>query len=62
MKRLIVILLLLLPALAYAQPSMKFVAESYDLGYVKQGVRLSYTFEFENVGNEDLVLGKLVPS
>ena len=62
MKRMIVILLLLFPAMAYAQPSIKFVTEKFDFGDVKQGIPLAYTFEFENTGTKDLVIVKLSPS
>ena len=62
MKKIIIILLLLFPVLAYAQPSMKFATEKFDFGDVKQGTQLSYTFEFENTGSEDLIIGRLVPS
>ena len=55
-------MLLLFPALAYAQPAIKFATEKFDFGDVKQGTHLSYTFEFENTGSEDLIIGRLVPS
>jgi len=61
-KRIIVIMFLLFPALAYAQPSIKFATEKFDFGDVKQGTQLAYTFEFENAGKEDLIIGRLVPS
>lgn len=54
MKIFILLLVLLLPSLAYAQPSLSIDNETHDFGEVKQGVQLEHTFEFENTGTEDI--------
>lgn len=69
MKRIIILLLMLVfPALAYAQieiesqqPEIKFDAETYNLGEVKQEV-VTHSFEFSNTGSSELVIEKLVPA
>ena len=69
MKRIIILLFMLVfPALAYAQieiesqrPEIRFDAETYDLGEVKQEV-VTHSFEFSNTGSSELVIEKLVPA
>lgn len=51
-----VLILLLLPTLAYAEPAMKFEAETHDFGDVTQGVRLQYAFQFTNTGTDVLTV------
>ncbi|HAM53176.1 MAG TPA: hypothetical protein DCP92_21675 [Nitrospiraceae bacterium] len=62
MKLVIVTLIVLLPALVYAQPSIVFESETHDFGVVEQGAQLEHVFDFVNSGNEDLVISKLMPS
>lgn len=56
MKRIILILFLLLPALAYAQPSIKFENETHDFGEIEDPGEFEHTFEFTNGGTEDLLI------
>lgn len=56
------LLVLLLPALASAQPAIVFEAESHDFGALAAGATAEHAFEFVNTGNEDLVIQKLVTS
>ncbi len=62
MKKIVILLILLMvPALSYAQPEIKFDAESYDLGIVTQEITM-HSFEFRNTGTSELIIEKLVPS
>lgn len=69
MKRMIILLFILVfPALAYAQlgnesqrPEIRFDAETYDLGEVKQEI-VTHSFEFSNTGSSELAIEKLVPA
>ena len=62
MKKFILIMALLVPALVYAQPSITFQDEVYDFGEVLQGAELEHTFEFSNSGTEDLEIKKVSTS
>jgi hypothetical protein len=62
MKSLAVVLMLCLPALAYANPSIVFESEMHDFGHVTQGELLEYSFEFTNTGTEELVIEKIESS
>jgi len=62
MKIMILALILVLPALAYAEPSIQFEDPSHDFGEVQQGLQLEHTFEFENTGTEDLIISRVLPS
>lgn len=53
--------MLMVPALSYAQPEIKFDAESYDFGIVTQEMAM-HSFEFRNTGTSELIIEKLVPS
>jgi len=59
MKALILILLILVPASVLAQPVIVFQAEHHDFGTVRQGEKLTYTFEFGNTGTDDLVVSQV---
>jgi hypothetical protein len=62
MKKMILLaFLFLLPAISYAQPSIVFDAESYDFGTV-QGEAMEHTFDFQNMGDEELIIKKLSAS
>ncbi len=54
MKRILLVALLLIPALAYAAPSIKFVEETHDFGKVREGEKVEYTFEVANSGTDEL--------
>lgn len=59
MKGVIFILAFLLPALANAQPSVKFAAESHDFGEITEGEVIEYDFEFSNAGTGELLIERL---
>jgi len=52
-------MILVLPALVHAQPSIQFKNEVYDLGVVKEGEKVEHVFEFENTGTEDLLITRV---
>ncbi len=60
-KNVIILIMILFPSLAFAQPSIRFDAETHDFGVVAQG-NVEHIFEFENGGTEDLEIGPLKPS
>ena len=57
-----VILILLLPAISYAQPAIEFDSESYNAGTTAQGDIVEHTFKFTNKGDEDLLIEKVTSS
>jgi hypothetical protein len=59
MKKIIIILLLLLPTAALAQPTILFDAETHDFGIVRGDEPLKHTFEVRNEGTEDLIIKRL---
>jgi hypothetical protein len=61
-NRMVFVLMLFLPSLAYGDPSIEFVRETHDFGVVMQGEKLEYTFEFTNTGTEELVIEKIESS
>jgi Protein of unknown function (DUF1573) len=61
-KSVILILFIMLPAAAYAEPSIIFASEMHDFGSVKQGAQLEYAFEFANAGTDELVIKRITPS
>lgn len=61
-KFILVLFLILLPAVSFAQPSIVFEAESYDSGTVNQGDILEHIFNFTNAGDKELVIEKVSPS
>jgi hypothetical protein len=56
------VLFILLPALSYADPAIKFESETHDFGTVKQGAQLEFAFEFTNTGTDELVIKRMTPS
>jgi hypothetical protein len=62
MKRIVVILLLCLPGLAYAGPSVRFASETHDFGHAVQGEVLEHTFEFTNSGTTELIIERIESS
>ncbi len=62
MNRILIIAIVLVFSVpAYAQPEIKFNAETHDMGIVSQEA-VSYSFEFENAGTSELIVGQLIPS
>ena len=61
-KVILMIFLLVLPATAYAQPSIVFDSEKYDFGVIAPGDSVEHSFDFVNKGDRDLVIQRLAPS
>ena len=62
MKKIVIVLMLCLPSLAYADPSIEFVSETHDFGRVTQGEQLQYTFELTNTGSDELFIERVESS
>jgi hypothetical protein len=62
MRKLLFLLFLLFPVMAYAQPSIDFDSEAYDFDVVYGRTALYYSFEVYNRGTEDLIIDKLYAS
>jgi len=52
----IILILLLFPTFAWAQPTIEFTTEKHDFGDVIQGAQLEYTFEYINAGSDELIV------
>lgn len=62
MKNILLFLVLLfVPAVAYAQPEIQFIAETYNMGDVSDETATHY-FEFKNIGTSTLIIEKLITS
>jgi hypothetical protein len=59
MIKIMILLLLLFPTVALAQPEILFDAETRDFGVVNGDKPLQHTFEVTNGGTEDLIIKKL---
>ncbi len=57
--RKIIIILLLFPTVALAQPTIIFDTETHDFGIVRGDEPLKHTFEVWNKGTEDLIIKRL---
>ncbi len=62
MKKIVIIMLLSFPSLAYANPVITFESETHNFGHVPQGELLEHTFEFTNTGTGELVIQRIEPS
>jgi hypothetical protein len=58
----ILMLIFLLPAVAYAGPRITLNTRVHEFGRVKQGEPLRFDFKLTNVGDEDVVIEKLQPN
>lgn len=56
------VLTLLIPVLASAQPALVFEEESHDFGVLSAGTTAEHAFVFTNTGTEDLVIQKILTS
>jgi hypothetical protein len=56
MTRLVVLLVLLAPAVAWSEPSIRFSAEQHDFGNVLPGAPLEHPFTFTNDGTDELII------
>lgn len=61
-KRVALALFLLLPVIALAKPALKFKSATFEFGEVSSGKILDIAFEFENSGDEALLIKNVVPS
>jgi hypothetical protein len=61
-KFFMLIILVLLPAISYAQPAIVFDTENYNFGNVINKDIIEYAFDFTNAGDKELTINKLVPS
>jgi hypothetical protein len=59
MKKILFLLFILIPTLAWAQPSLEFKNEKHDFGTIGQGQQLEYAFEFTNTGSEELIIKRV---
>lgn len=55
----ILLLIFLVPAAAYAGPCISFEEEKYYFGKVYKNELREHLFEFENTGDEDLLIKEL---
>jgi hypothetical protein len=62
MKKMVFLIVMLLPALAYGEPSINFDAEQHDFGQVSQGEQLEFAFHFSNAGTDDLSIKRITGS
>ncbi|MBA4373238.1 MAG: hypothetical protein C0402_10315 [Thermodesulfovibrio sp.] len=62
MNKIMVILLLCFPALAYGNPVITFEKETHNFGHVEYGESPEYSFDFTNTGTEELVIQKISPN
>ncbi len=62
MKKHIFVSLLLLSAALFAKPAIKFKNATVDFGEVTSGKVVDILFEFENAGNETLLIRNIIPS
>ena len=58
-KLLIILVLLLIPISAAAEPAIEFSQETFDGGQVNQGTFVEHYFEFVNKGTSELVIQKV---
>jgi uncharacterized protein YdeI (BOF family) len=62
MKKSIFIVLFLISAVVFAKPAIKFKSTSFDFGQAASGKTVDIVFEFENAGNELLVITNVIPA
>lgn len=56
MKAILFVLILMLPAVAFAEPRIAFENPVHDFGAAAQGDVLTHTFAFSNTGTDELVI------
>ena len=62
MKKHVALALFLLPAIALAKPALKFKSATFEFGEVSSGKIVDIAFEFENAGDEVLLIKNVIPS
>jgi imidazole glycerol phosphate synthase subunit HisF len=58
----LILLIVLLPTLACAEPSVQFEVEQHDFGQVQQGDQLEFAFHFSNQGADELSIKNITGS
>lgn len=61
MKKSIVVVLFLLSTVVFAKPVIKFKNTTYDFGQATSGITLDIAYEFENAGDEVLIIKSIIP-
>ncbi|OGW28162.1 MAG: hypothetical protein A2X59_13230 [Nitrospirae bacterium GWC2_42_7] len=61
-KILLFIAFLLIPAISYAQPEITFDYLKFDFGVISQNEKANHLFEFQNTGDQDLIIEKVSAS
>lgn len=63
MKKIFLFMLFLfLPSVVFSQPSVEFKTEIHDFGTILPGDMIEHSFEFKNIGNEDLEIKRISSS
>jgi len=62
MKKLMLLSLLLLSTIAFAKSTIKFANTTVDFGEVSSGKTIDIVFEFENAGDDVLLIKNVIPS
>jgi uncharacterized protein YdeI (BOF family) len=62
MKKLMIVALWLLTAVAFAKSTIKFANTTVDFGEVSSGKIVDIVFEFENTGDDVLLIKNVIPS
>lgn len=62
MRAIFFLIFVIFPFVSYAQPNIIFDTEIHDFGTVTKKDIIEYAFEFENRGDEELIINKIVPS
>lgn len=58
----ITLFIILLPAIVFAKAEIKFKNTTFDFGEVSSGKTVNIAFEFENAGNEVLLIRNIIPA
>lgn len=61
MKKCIIVTFLLLSTVVFAKPVIKFKSTTFDFGQAASGKTLDIAYEFENAGDEVLIIKSIVP-
>ncbi|MCU0235871.1 MAG: DUF1573 domain-containing protein [Acidobacteria bacterium] len=62
MKKIMIIALLLASTALFAKPAIKFKSTTFDFGQVASGKTIDIVFEFENSGDEVLIIKNIIPA
>ncbi len=62
MKKRMALIFILLPAITFAKAEIKFKSTTFDFGEVSSGKTIDIAFEFENAGNDVLLIRNIIPA